>query len=78
MKNAIALMSVAAVFLSACGDAVPHVEDPHHPVDASGNPLKSGEFLQKYCQGKPTNETCVKVLTAANMDASRGGLPKGW
>jgi len=78
MKNALALMWVAAVILSACSDGVPHVEDPHHPVDASGNPLKGTEFLQKFCQGKPTNETCVKVLAAANMDVARHGMPKGY
>lgn len=73
-----ALMIFAAVLLSACSDGVPDVEDPHHPVDASGTPIKGTEFLEKYCAGKLTNETCVKVQKAVSADSSKGGLPKGW
>jgi len=68
----------AAVLLSACSDGVPHVEDPHHPVDADGNPIKGSEFLMKYCAGKSHNETCAKVATAVSADSSKGKMPKGW
>lgn len=78
MKKSVGLMVLAVVFLAACSDGVPHVEDPHHPVDANGNPVKGTEFLQKYCAGKITNETCVKVENAVSSDSSKGGLPKGW
>lgn len=78
MKKGLGLMIVAAVLLSACSDGVPHVEDPHRPVDADGNPIKGTEFIRKYCAGKPTHETCVKVQKAVSSDATKGGLPKGW
>ncbi|MDR1229598.1 MAG: hypothetical protein LBK55_11430 [Azoarcus sp.] len=76
MKKFLAIL--ATVFLGACSDGVPHVEDPHHPVGADGNPIKATEFLTRYCQGKLANETCDKVRIASRMDSSRGPLPKGW
>lgn len=78
MKKNFILMIAAMVFLSACGENVPHVEDPNKPNDANGNPIKGTEFLQKYCQGKPTNEDCVKVQKATSSSSTKGGLPKGW
>lgn len=70
---------VAAVLLSACGnDGVPYVEDPHHPVDADGKPIKGSDFLMKYCAGKSHNETCAKVATAVSADSTKGKMPKGW
>ncbi len=78
MKKSIGLMLFAAVLLAACSDGVPRVDDPHHPVDANGQPMKGTDFIQKYCAGKPTNETCVKVQKAVSSDSTKGGLPKGW
>ena len=74
----LALAIFAAALLSACSDGVPHVEDPHNPVDAAGKPIKGTDFLMKYCAGKPQNETCAKVSTAVSMDSSKGKMPKGW
>ncbi len=65
-------------FLTGCADGVPHVEDPSKPIDANGNPIKGTDFLQQYCQGKPTNEDCVKVQRAVSANSTKGGLPKGW
>ena len=78
MKKYFGLMLLAAVLLSACDDGVPNVKDPHHPVDANGNEIKGTEFMQKYCSGKATNETCAKVQRAVSSDSTKGGLPKGW
>lgn len=78
MKSMFGFTLLLAVLLSACSDGVPHVEDPHHPVDASGNPIKGTEFLQKYCAGKSNNETCTKIQQAVNADSTKGGIPKGW
>ena len=64
--------------LAACSDGVPAVDDPHHPVDAQGNPIKGTDFIQKYCLDKPTNETCARVHQAISIDSVRGGMPKGW
>ena len=72
------LMVFAAILLSGCSDGVPHVEDPHHPVDASGKPIKGTEFLMKYCAGKLQNETCAKVATAVSADSTKGNMPKGY
>lgn len=79
MKKGFNLMLfIAVLLLAACSDGVPHVNDPHHPVDANGQALKGTDFIQKYCAGKPTNETCVKVQKAVSSDSIKGGLPKGW
>ena len=78
MKRRFGLMLLAAVLMTACDDGVPKVDDPHHPVDANGNPIKGTEFVQKYCMGKATNETCAKVHQAVSMDSSKGQMPKGW
>lgn len=78
MKKGFGLVILAAVLLSACSDGVPHVEDPHNPVDTDGNPIKGSEFLMKYCAGKSNNETCAKVATAVSADSTKGKMPKGW
>jgi hypothetical protein len=78
MKKIFGLAILAAVLLSACSDGVPHVEDPHNPVDADGKPIKGTEFLMKYCAGKSQNETCAKVATAVSADSTKGKMPKGY
>ena len=78
MKKSFGLMLLAAAFLAACGDGVPRVDDPHHPVDRNGTAMKGTDFLQKYCMGKQNNETCAKVQQAVNTDSTKGGLPKGY
>lgn len=78
MKKIFALIFLPFIALVGCSDGVPHVEDPHHPVDASGKPIKGADFVQKYCAGKSNNETCSKVATAVSKDSTRKGVPKGW
>jgi len=78
MKKNIALVVVFAAMLAGCNDGVPHVDDPHNPKDADGNPIKANLFIKKYCEGKVTSETCIKVIQAHRVDSLRGGVPKGW
>jgi hypothetical protein len=79
----VALALATALLVAACerkpaNDGVPVLVDPHKPVDMDGKPMKYGEFLQKYCMGKITNETCAKVQQAMNVDSTRGPMPKNW
>lgn len=62
------------LFLSACGDGVPNVVDPHNIV-VNGQKMTQDAFIEKYCPGKETNETCNKVKLAARMDSARPGKP---
>lgn len=80
MRVKIVVCIAAIMALTACGDrdGVPAVEDPHHPVDAQGNPMKGVDFIKKYCLGKPSNETCARVRQAVSLDSVRGVMPKGW
>jgi hypothetical protein len=72
MKKLVLAAFTTVALLSGCGDdGVPHVSDPHNPVDASGNPIKASEFLSKYCAGKDSNETCAKVVRAAQEDSDK-------
>jgi hypothetical protein len=78
MKKVLGLAILMAALLNACSDGVPHVKDPHNPVDADGKPIKGIEFMKKYCAGKLQNETCEKVSRAVSIDSVRGKMPKGW
>ena len=78
MRKGFGLIVLVAGLLSACGDGVPKIDDPHKPVDADGNAIKGTEFLKKYCAGKANNETCAKVSTAVSTDFSRGKMPEGY
>ncbi len=71
-----ACLSLALLNASAAG--VPAVKDPHHPADADGRPMKGIDFVQKYCSGKPLNETCANVRRAVSADSSRGKMPGGY
>ena len=66
---------LAALFLTACGDNVPNIEDPHRIV-VDGKKLTQAEFLVQYCAGKANNETCLKVLHAKRIDSVGGEWPK--
>lgn len=65
--------------LAACSDDVPKVVDPHNPT-VNGRTMKSSEFFQTYCRGKPSyeNATCQRVKAAMAQDAARPNIPKGW
>ena len=80
MKKFFGLILSGSILLTACGDGVPRVNDPHHIVDANGQPMKCIDFIKKYCIGKDSNETCAKVRMAVSMDSTKtkGGLPGGW
>lgn len=78
MRAFILLIVFLSSLLSGCDDGVPKISDPHHPVDATGNSIKGTDFLERYCLGKPTNETCIKVQRAVSTDSLKRGVPKGW
>jgi hypothetical protein len=66
------------MFLSACKDnSVPYVEDPKNVV-VDGKPMEQRAFIEKYCIGKPNNETCIKVQNAlsASNGRSKTGVPR--
>ena len=77
MKNYL----VAALFgicLAACKDhSVPFVEDPKNVV-VDGRPMEQRVFIEKYCIGKPNNETCIKVQNARSAAdvRSKTGIPR--
>jgi hypothetical protein len=72
------MVALLGVCLSACIDnSVPHVEDPDN-VLVNGEPMTQRAFIEKYCIGKPNNETCLKVQHAgavANLK-SKTGVPR--
>lgn len=75
MKNYLFLVVSALVLLSACGDSVPKVEDPHHIV-IDGAVMKPMVFLKKYCEEKTAHGTCIKVQRAMIQDSTKGEAPR--
>ena len=75
MKSRLYAAIGAAIFVSACSDGVPNVEDPHNIV-VNGIHMTQAEFLETYCTGKSNNETCGKVVIAKHKDSTRGVMPK--
>lgn len=71
-------LALFGIFLSACVDkSVPDVEDPNNVV-INGESMTQRAFIEKYCIGKPKNETCLKVQHAgaiANIK-SENGVPR--
>lgn len=69
---------VLGLCLFACKDnSVPHVEDPKNVV-VDGKPMEQRAFIEKYCIGKPDNETCIRVQNARSAadGKSRTGVPR--
>lgn len=65
-------ISICGFIVAGCAkDDVPAVSDPHNIV-VEGQKMKQMEFLNKYCQGKVDNETCLKVNQAMRQDATKG------
>jgi hypothetical protein len=77
MNRVFGLMMVA-VLLVACSDGVPKVDDPNHPLDASGKSISGLEFIKKYCVSEALNKDCMKVRNAVSLNSDKGGLPKGY
>jgi len=77
MKKIYFAVCLPALLLTACGDDVPNVDDPHH-VTVDGKPMKQADFLQQHCVGKLANETCDRVKNAMSKDFTKGEMPKGW
>jgi hypothetical protein len=77
MKKLYLATCLPAILLTACGEDVPTVDDPHH-VTVGGKSMKQADFLQQHCVGKLANESCDKVKNAMSKDSAKGGLPKGW
>lgn len=71
MKLKCFYIALTAAALTACGDGVPEVSDPHNIV-VDGKKLSQVEFLEKYCDGKPENETCQRVRRAMIADSTKG------
>jgi hypothetical protein len=72
------LATLFAIVLSACTDSsVPRVKDPNNVV-VNGEPMTQRDFIEKYCIGKPNNETCLKVQHAASIASlrSKNGVPR--
>jgi hypothetical protein len=72
------LTAVLGICLSACkDDSVPYVEDPKNVV-VDGKPMEQRAFIEKYCIGKPQNETCLKVQHdwSAGGAKSKTGIPR--
>jgi hypothetical protein len=77
MKNLV-LAAMFGISLAACkDDSVPYVEDPKNVV-VDGKPMEQRAFIEKYCIGKPNNETCLKVQHAwsASGAKSKTGVPR--
>lgn len=70
-------VTIFTIFLTACSDGVPKVEDPHNVI-VDGQKMKQADFLQKYCIGKELNETCANVKNAMAMDSTKSpsGIPR--
>lgn len=77
MERKFFIISLLIFLLSACGDGVPKIENPHKVV-VDGKNMTQANFLQTYCIGKVGNETCDKVKNAMSKDATKSALPKGW
>jgi hypothetical protein len=76
--NIFVLVTVLGVMLSACEfDSVPHVQDPNNVV-VNGKPMTQRAFIEKYCIGKPMNETCIKIQNARSAadGKSKTGVPR--
>jgi PBP1b-binding outer membrane lipoprotein LpoB len=63
-------VTLLTIFLAACSDDVPKVEDPHNVI-VDGQKMMQADFLQKYCVGTELNETCARVKNAMAMDSTR-------
>jgi hypothetical protein len=73
------LFTVVAAVLSGCGNDVPAVPDPvPEKISVNDQMLTQQQFLEKYCAGKTSNETCVKVSRAmvAGSTRSSTGAPR--
>ena len=62
-----ALWLLPALVVAACGQEVPHVDDPHNIV-VNGEEMSQADFLDKYCIGKESHPTCSKVVDAATRN----------
>ena len=62
-----ALWLLPALAMTACGQEVPHVDDPHNIV-VNGEEMSQAAFLEKYCIRKESDPTCSKVLNAATQN----------
>ena len=75
MKKRLLTVFAMMVLLSACGDGVPAVADPHNIV-INGEKIHQIDFIKKYCVDKPGNQTCMKVRNAMVLDETKGEVPR--
>jgi hypothetical protein len=78
-KFTFVLFTAIAAALSGCGHDVPSVPDPvPREIVVGDQTLTQQQFLEKYCAGKTSNETCVKVSRAMIIGSTRSpnGIPR--
>lgn len=69
------LVVIAVVFLSACDQGVPKVDDPHNVI-VDGKKMTQSAFLHKYCVEQVADPTCSKVKHAMLLDFTKGEVPR--
>lgn len=81
MKFQDLLLVVGVLILNGCSDDVPNV--PPQDVKANkivvaGERLSYRQFLDRYCVGKATHETCVQIRMAETAAMAKHDLPTKW
>lgn len=73
----ISVVASVALLLTACSDRVPPVEDPVPKQIVVGNEtFTQQQFIDKYCNDKTQDETCLKVRRAMVAGSTRSnGAP---
>lgn len=78
-KCSLILFAAIATALNGCGNDVPSVPDPvPEKISVGDQVLTQQLFLEKYCAGKTSHETCIKVSRAlvARSTRSSTGVPR--
>lgn len=75
MKTKKSIFVTSLLILTACEGRVPEVSNPENIV-IDGKHMSKMEFINKYCNDKLTNETCIKVKRAEIMNSTKGAIPR--
>jgi hypothetical protein len=76
MKKTVFAAAVTSLILCACDGPAPQV-DPHKPV-VDGKAMTQADYLNKYCNNRPTDPNCIAVSKAMREDSTKRNVPKGW
>lgn len=74
-------MAAVAGLLAACGDDIPRVDVAQaraNAIKVGGDTLTRRQFLDRFCSGGKTHESCVFVRTEETAAMARKPLPKTW